>query len=73
MQQPTRRYNPKKTKTLWTTKPWQGRLGTYIGIRWETGQVWVAIRAQNHPKWIRSRDALAEDEAQDWAKSNRWR
>ena len=73
MQRPPRRYNPNKIKTLWASKPWHGRLGTYIGIRWETEQVWVAIWTPNYPKWTLSTDALTEEEARDWAKSSRWR
>ena len=73
MQRPLQRYNTNKSKTLWASKPWHGRLGTYIGIRLEAGQVWVAIWKPKHTKRALSTDALSEDEARDWARSSRWR
>jgi hypothetical protein len=56
------------TQVRWASKPWPGRLGSYIAVRMHRGELEVAVRDSPRPRWVSARQALSDREAERWAR-----
>jgi hypothetical protein len=69
--QPARRIPalPCTRKTLWTVRPYPGRLGLYLGVTYEAGELYVGVRIAQFLRWVPAAEALSSMEAEIWASS----
>lgn len=51
---------------VWSTKPFYGRRGVYVGLLLESDELFVAVRRNGAPRWIPAQTALTDAEAQAW-------
>lgn len=56
-------------KVIWTSTPFRGRLGAYVGIALEAYRLSVAIHTPAGPRWVPGHEALSALEAESWAAS----
>lgn len=64
------RHHPVSRRVMWAHRSFDGRLGRYVGIALERGEISVAVQApEGFLRWIAAPEALSEREAMSWATS----
>jgi hypothetical protein len=58
---------PRARQTLWASRPHAGRLGLYLGVAYEAGALFVAVRVGHGLRWVAAEAALTAHEAEAWA------
>ena len=63
------RYRTGRRLIRWAVIPFRGKLGEYVGVALERGEVLVAVRTNASPRWVYAADALSPCEAEVWART----
>lgn len=61
--------NAGRRRILWSTRPFSGRRGVYVGVLLESDELFVGVRRKGAPHWIPAKKALTEVEVHNWLAS----
>lgn len=62
--------NAGRRHIVWSTRPFYGRRGVYVGVLLESEELFVGVRRKGAPKWIPATTALTEVEVHNWLASS---
>ncbi|MGF6440154.1 hypothetical protein QF002_000963 [Paraburkholderia youngii] len=64
----TRSYSRPRCSVIWATSPFIGRLGAYVAVALDGGEVSVALRYGGGYRWLTAAECLTDAEARSWAR-----